>query len=83
MPWQREVTSAPLKDKQIDERIRRFCVIAINSLSYMGTTNIFSGEDDAALGRIPDDMNNFGLYVCSCFQWNLFESQARIWASTL
>jgi hypothetical protein len=70
----RAVTAEPLRDEKIDERIRRFCVIAIGSLNYMGTTNIFSDGDDPAIGQIPEDMSSFGFYVCFCYQWNLFES---------
>src|SRR6266436_10217935 len=70
----RAVTAEPLRDEKIDERIRRFCVVAIGSLNYMGTTNIFSDRDDPAIGLIPEDMSNFGFYVCFCYQWNLFES---------
>lgn len=69
-----EMTQGPLRDERIDEDFRHFCVAAISGLSYMGTTGIFSNEDELIPGKIPADMHNFAFYTCFCFQWNLFES---------
>ena len=47
---------------------------AIGGLSYMGTTGIFSNEDELIPGKVSADMHNFAFYTCFCFQWNLFEN---------